>query len=304
MANSIASTKNYTALLDEVYRRAACSTCLNSPRRMARAGRNAREIMVPKIQVSGLGDYTRNVGYKTGSITYEFETKTFNYDRGIKLLADVMDVEEAGVLDCFVAAGSELQRTQVAPEADAFTFSEIAGHEGVTPTEEDFADAEAEDVLASLRAATNAMDEAEVTTGSRILFITPTLKGVLDDFSLANPARSNRVLERFSRIVEVPQTRFYSAIALNSGDGDQFGSPASGSLSSYYELVGAGAPINFMVVERSAVIKFDKHVASRVFSPDELENLDSYMMKYRKYGIVELLDNKLDGVHVSCAPLA
>ena len=294
MANSIAYTRNYTAVLDEVYKRAACSTCLNSPRRMARAGRNAKEIMVPKIEVSGLGDYTRNVGYKTGSITYEFETKTFNYDRGIKLLADVMDVEEAGVLDCFVAAGSELQRTQVAPEADAFTFSEIAGHDGVTPTEEDFAAADAEDVLASLRAATNAMDEAEVTTGSRILFITPTLKGVLDDFSLANPARSNRVLERFSRIVEVPQTRFYSAITLNSGDADQFG----------YSKAAGAADINYMVVERSAVIKFDKHVASRVFSPDELENLDSYMMKYRKYGIVELLDNKLDGVHVSCAPVA
>ena len=294
MANSIAYVKNYTSILDEVYKRAACSTCLNSPRRMARAGRNAKEIMVPKIEVSGLGDYTRNVGYKTGSITYEFETKTFNYDRGIKLLADVMDVEEAGVLDCFVAAGSELQRTQVAPEADAFTFSEIAGHDGVTPAEEDFSAAEAEDVLASLRAATNAMDEAEVTTGSRILFITPTLKGVLDDFSLANPARSNRVLERFSRVVEVPQTRFYSAITLNSGDADQFG----------YSKAAGAADINYMVVEKSAVIKFDKHVASRVFSPDELENLDSYMMKYRKYGIVELLDNKRDGVHVSCAPTA
>ena len=107
------------------------------------------------IEVTGLGDYTRSVGYKTGSITYEFETKTFNYDRGIRLLADVMDVEEAGVLDCFVAAGSELQRTQVAPEADAFCFSEIAGHEGVEPAEEDFADAEAEDVLASLCAKWN-----------------------------------------------------------------------------------------------------------------------------------------------------
>ena len=294
MPNSIAYTRNYTNLLDEVYKRAAVSTCLNSPRRMARAGRNAKEIMIPKIEVTGLGDYTRNVGYKTGSITYEFETKTFNYDRGIKLLADVMDVEEAGVLDCFVAAGSELQRTQVAPEADAFTFAKIAGHDGVTPAEEDFADAEAADVLASLRAATNEMDEAEVATASRILFITPTLKGVLDDFSLANPARSNRVLERFSRIVEVPQTRFYSAITLNSGDADQFG---------YAKAAGA-ADINYMVVERSAVIKFDKHVASRVFSPDELENLDSYMMKYRKYGIVELLDNKLAGVHVSCAPVA
>ena len=292
MANSIAYTRNYTAVLDEVYKRAACSTCLNSPRRMARAGRNAKEIMVPKIEVSGLGDYTRNVGYKTGSITYEFETKTFNYDRGIRLLADVMDVEEAGVLDCFVAAGSELQRTQVAPEADAFTFSEIAGHAGVTPVTEDFADAEAEDVLASLRAATNAMDEAEVTTGSRILFITPTLKGVLDDYSLANPNMSNRVLTRFCRVMEVPQARFYTKIALNSGNSEKFG----------YAKATDGRAINFMVVEKSAVIKFDKHVASRVFSPDELENLDSYMMKYRKYGIVELMDNKLAGVAVSAAP--
>lgn len=95
MANSIAYPKNYTAVLDEVYKRAACSTCLNSPRRMARAGRNAKEIMVPKIEVIGLGDYTRNVGYKAGSITYEFETKTFNCDRGIKLLADVMDLDGA-----------------------------------------------------------------------------------------------------------------------------------------------------------------------------------------------------------------
>ena len=49
--------------------------------------------MIPKIEVSGLEYYTRNVGYKTGSITCEFEAKTFNYDRGIRLLADVMDVK-------------------------------------------------------------------------------------------------------------------------------------------------------------------------------------------------------------------
>ncbi len=289
--NSIAFTRNYTSVIDEVYQRASVSGCLNSGRRMVRAGHNAKEIMVPKISVTGLGDYTRNVGYKTGAITYEYETKTFNYDRGIRLFADVMDVEEAGVNDCFVEAGAELQRTQVAPEADAFTFAQIAGHTGVTVDEADFATAEAVDVLAELREVTSAMDEAQVTTGSRYLFITPTLKGVLDDYSYANPARSNRVLERFARMVEVPQVRFYTAIDLKSGD-TEFG----------YAKATAGKAINFMVVEKSAVIKFDKHVASRVFSPDELESLDSYMMKYRKYGIVELLDNKLDGVHVSAAP--
>ena len=336
MANKIASAKNYTTILDAVYQREAVSNVLNSPARLMRAGKNAKEIMIPKISVTGLGDYTRNVGYKTGSIDFSYETKAFGYDRGIKLLADVMDVEEAGVMDCFVQAGAELQRTQVAPEADAYTFAQIAGHEGVEVSGDDLADAEAVDVLAKLRAVTNEMDEAQVSTGSRILFITPTLKGTLDDYSLANPTRSNRVLERFSRIVEVPQARFWTHIDLLSGAGDQFGyaralgshyktkdadvvtgktyytrdgdifepvgSPAKGSLASYYELVGAGRPINFMVVERSAVIKFDKHVASRVFSPDELENLDSYMMKYRKYGIVELFDNKLAGVRVSANP--
>ena len=289
MPNNIAAIKNYTAVLDEVYRKASVSGCLTSGGRMVRAGKNAKEIMIPKISVSGLGDYTRNVGYKTGSISFDYETKTFNYDRGIKLLADVMDVEEAGVLDCFVAAGSELMRTQVAPEADAFTFAEIAGHAGVESEAKSYADAEAPDILKDLRAVTNDMDELEVSEGGRVLFITPTFKGVLDDFSLVNPNLSKHVLTRFSQIVEVPQRRFYSKIDLLSGDAEQFG----------YTKAADGKNINWMVVEKSAVIKFDKHVASRVFSPDELENLDSYMRKYRKYGIVELLDNKLDGVFVS-----
>ena len=290
MPNSIAFARNYVSVIDEVYQGAGVSGVLNSGRRMVRAGHNAKEIMIPMISVTGLGDYTRNVGYKTGAITYEFETKTFNYDRGIRLFADVMDVEEAGVNDCFVEAGAELMRTQVAPEADAFTFSQIASHTGVTVETENLSEAEAVDVLKALREITSAMDEKQVTLGSCYLFITPTLKGVLDDYSYANPTMSNRVLERFARVIEVPQVRFYTAIDLKSGD-TEFG----------YAKAATGKSINFMVVEKSAVIKFDKQVASRVFSPDELEALDSYMMKYRKYGIVELFDNKLDGVYVSAA---
>ena len=96
-----------------------------------------------------------------------------------------------------------MQRTQVAPEADAFTFSEIAGHEGMYETRGSLDGAGAVDVLERLRDVTNRMDEAQVSTGSHYLFITPTPKGVLDDYSYANPARSNRVLERFAQIVEV-----------------------------------------------------------------------------------------------------
>lgn len=157
------------------------------------------------------------------------------------------------------------------------------------------------------------------------------LNDVIQDFSYANPNRSNRVMERFVRVVEVPQVWFYSAIDLLSGDGDQFGyrkaegsyvktedtevdssktyytesggvqtavaSPTKSGLANYYEFVGAGRDLNFMVVEKSAIIKYAKHVASRIFAPDELESLDSCMLKYRRYAIVSALENKLDGVY-------
>lgn len=130
MANSIEFAKSYTGILDEVYQRAAVSRYLNSGGRMVRAGRNEKEILILKISVTGLGDYTRNVGYKTGSITYEYETHSFGCDRAIRLFADVMDVEEGGV----------------------YSFGQIALTEGVAVKAEDLTEASAVDVLVALRA--------------------------------------------------------------------------------------------------------------------------------------------------------
>lgn len=62
----------------------------------------------------------------------------------------------------------ELQRTQVAPEADAFTFAQIAGYTDVTTVSESYVNADAKNVLEDLRAVTSAMDEDQVSTGSRI----------------------------------------------------------------------------------------------------------------------------------------
>ena len=95
-------------------------------------------------------------------------------------------------------------RAQVAPGADALTFAESASHSGADTESKSYADVEAPDLLKSLRAATNDMNEFKVFEGSHVLFITPTLKGLLDDFSLLNPNLSKRVLTRFSQIVEVP----------------------------------------------------------------------------------------------------
>lgn len=59
MANSIAFAKSFIPIIDEVYQQASVSRVLTSGGRMVRSAHNAREIMIPKISVSGLGDYTR-----------------------------------------------------------------------------------------------------------------------------------------------------------------------------------------------------------------------------------------------------
>lgn len=225
---------------------------------------------------------------QVGGETPDYEKQIAERDEKIASL-EAQVAEAAKNAETAEQLRAEIAELKAQGESDRIDFKlQLAGVRNVKA--EDLSEVTATDILQALRDVTSAMDEKQVTLGSRYLFITPTLKGVLDNFSYANPTMSNRVLERFARVIEVPQVRFYTAIDLKSGD-TEFG----------YAKAAAGKAINFMVVEKSAVIKFDKHVASRVFSPDELESLDSYMMKYRKYGIVELFDNKLDGVYVSAA---
>ena len=48
MANNIAYIQNFTNVLDRVYKKAAVSTCLNSPRRMVRAGAQLKRDQDPE----------------------------------------------------------------------------------------------------------------------------------------------------------------------------------------------------------------------------------------------------------------
>lgn len=287
-----AYAKAFTTVMDEIYKAEAKSSVLITPN--IRQSKNAKYVEIPTVDVTGLAAYTRNGGYKDGTITLDYEEKAFNYDRGTRLLLDAMDVEESALQGNFTTVGSELMRTQVIPEDDAFTFATICG-KATHKVTMDYTSASAtktvDDLLDELEAASTQMDENEVPEEGRILFITPTLMGKLDKYSgnMSNTAK-DEVLSRFSQTIKVPQSRFYSAITLNDGT-QKFG----------YEKATGGKNLNFAVIDPKAVIKFVKHQPSRIFNPDEMEALDSHMMKFRKYGIVETYDNKLDGLYFSVA---
>ena len=95
MANTITLAKKYVPLLDEVYKKVALTSILDSDASLAREGANTNEIIIPKIDMDGLGDYDRNSGYVNGDVTLTWQTVKFNYERGRMFNVDAMDNEES-----------------------------------------------------------------------------------------------------------------------------------------------------------------------------------------------------------------
>ena len=286
MANTIALFKKYIDLLDEVYKLSALTSKLDSDPALARAGANANEIVIPKISMDGLADYSRNSGYVTGDVDFTYETVQFNYDRGRKFNIDAMDNEETAGL-AFGKLSSEFIRTRVVPEYDAFRFAKYAGTSGISTVDGAVLDT-GEKVIAALRTAQNKMDEDEVPYEGRELFITPTLQGLIEDL---DTTKSKAVLAGFSSITKVPQTRFYTAIELKDGTSDN-------ELVGGYAKASGAKNINFMVLRKDALMQYPKHTVNKIITPELNQTSDGWMFAYRAYGLVDAYENKVAGVYL------
>lgn len=284
--NNIELSKVYLPLLDEVYKNEVKTSVLDGDQATIKKGQNG-EIKVAKLDMDGLGDFDRNSGYTEGTSKLTWETIKYDKERSQKLKIDRLDNEES--LGIAVAKlSSEFLRTKVAPETDAARIAKIASVVGISKKEETITTGD--EMYKALRAGTNKQDEDEVSTENRILFITPTGKALIDDLETY---KSKSVMSRFSQVIEVPQTRMYTAITLNTGE-ENYG----------YKKAEGAADINFMIVERSAAVTAMQQFI-KYFSPDDDQNGDSHVFPYRNYNLYgHVYENKLAGVYVSHKPVA
>ena len=285
MANNIALAKVYTNLLDEVYQQSALTAVLESDATLARQGANANEIVIPKLSMDGLADYNRNSGYVNGDVELTWETAKFNYERGRAFTVDDMDNEETQNI-AFGRLAGEVIRTKVVPELDAFRFATYASTVGAGSATG--ALATGADVIAALRTATSAMDEAEVPMEDRHLFITPTLLGLVQDM---DTTKSREVLSRFASITPVPQTRFYSAIELL--DGKTGGEEKGG-----FKKASGATELNFEIIHKPATLQFTKHAVPKIIAPAQNPDADAWKYGYRNYGLCDVYENKAAGIYV------
>lgn len=293
MPNSITLAKNYISLLDEVYKNASLTSDLLSDPSTAKQGANANEILIPKLSMSGLADYSRNDGYTKGDVSLEWETVKFNYDRGRLFEVDSQDDEETIKL-AFGRLSAEFVRTKVVPEDDAFTFATLAGTAGISKVSTGATLADGAAVMTAIKAGIDEMDEDEVPQENRLLYITPTN---LSSIKAMDTTKSRELLDGFSKIVKVPQSRFYTAIDLYDGKDHTDSSGADETIGGYVKAT-AGKDINFMIIHKPAVLKYWKHTASNIITPEANQRSDGYIQKYRKYGLVDAYENKLAGIYL------
>lgn len=286
MPNSIVLAKTYVNLLDEVYKKASVTNDLTTDPAMVRAGATAKEVLYPKLEVGGLGDYDRNSGYTSAAVNVGWASVEFDYDRGAKIMIDAMDNQETFNI-AFGKASAELIRTRVAPENDAYTFSKLAGLSNISKIGVSYASAV--DFLEGLIEGVTQMDNDEVPEEDRILYATPTL---LNGVMALDTTKSREVLAKFAKTVKVPQSRFYTAITLLDGK-------TEGEEAGHYKKADGGTDINFMIVHKPAIIKIDKHVASDIIPASLNPDADADIVKYRKYGVVDGYENKRAGIYVS-----
>ena len=294
--NSIALSKKFIPLLDETYRVSSVTSVLDGSPELVRQGANSNELIIPIMMLQGLGDYSRNSGYVEGDVTLTNETVVCNFDRGRMFNVDTSDnLETAGV--AFGNLAGEFIRNCVAPELDAFRLSKYASKTGVTKVTGTLS--AGADVVTALRTAVTQMDEDEVPPDNRYLFITPTLHGLIQDM---DTTKSREVLSRFAAVVDVPQSRFYTKIALKSGKTTVIGTGEDAVVDDQsdggYEKATGGKDINFMVVYKPAVIQYEKHAVPKIITPDMNPNADAYRFGYHNVGIADVYENKLAGVYV------
>lgn len=287
MANAITLAQQFVPILDEIYKNASLTSKLDGNPELVRAGANANELIIPKLTMQGLGNYSRNSGYVAGDVTLTNETVACNFDRGRMFTVDYMDnLETAGI--AFGRLAGEFIRTKVVPEEDAFRFATYAGITGISKVAAGATLADGAAVVAALRVAITKMDEDEVPMEDRHLFITPTLHGLIQDM---DTTKSREVLARFASITDVPQTRFYTAIS--QYDGSTSGEEAGG-----YVKAAAAKDINFMIIHKPAVIQFPKHIAPKIITPEVNQTGDGYKFGYRQVAIADAYENKVAGIYL------
>lgn len=315
--NSIGLITKYSdQFFDKVYKQDSVTSVLDTTdERVKFIG--AKTVKIAKMQFGGLSNYYRNnaeagsapagtqfygsagFGYQQSSAKMQWETFTLSQDRAASFPIEYFDDEESGGL-LVGNAVTEISRTIIVPEIDAYALSTLAANAGKQATTE--GGITSANALSALNDAFLYFEEHEVPAADQVIYVSPAFMKALRESTqitrFIEPAPgekkvSYKITEYEGRtLITVPPTRFRTDYKAYDGG---YGFGANSKL------------INFLAVSKSAVIHIKKYEKVKIVSGDlnlAANGFDGYTVYARVYHDVFVPDNKKVGIYANIAEAA
>lgn len=261
--------------------------------------KNTKDIRLPKMTVSGYKDHNRgSLGFNTGTISNDFETKTLDHDRDIEFAIDPMDVDETDLIVSIANVQKRFETTQAIPELDCYTFSKLYSEAKRVGSTIKNTVINASNVLADFDENCEAFENAGVPLSRCILYCTPAFHTVLKNaegiqrtFSVnSGTSAINRAvhsLDDLGKIKAVPAERLKTAYDFTEG----------------YGVATSGKQIHYILVDPEAQVSRVKYAYITTFTPGhDSRTADNYLYQNRRYnGTFALMDDFLKKGCIICA---
>lgn len=284
MPNSIEKVKTYLAqIIDEVYKKGSVSAVLDASNSMVRPVTGADGVvLIPDIAFDGgLANYNKTTGATAGTITSKWTPFTLEQDRAKQFNLDAVDsIDDAGFTLAHMA--SEFVRVHVVPEIDAYRFAKYATNAGTSATGT-LTDADIEDAI---EVGITTLADKEVPKERLNLFISNSCYSALKQSvqarrSVTGFAVVNGIMTYDDiPVYPVPANRFHTVCTLGSAG-----------------FTPAGTEVNFMLVDSASAVQVTRHIANKLFTPDQNTIADGYLWRYRVYHDAFIPTNKEAGIY-------
>lgn len=260
------------------------------------------EVKIPKMQMSGLGDYDRDGGFAKGAVTVTYETKKLTQDRGRTFQLDAMDVDETNFAATAGAVMGEFQRTKVIPEIDAYRYSKIAELAQAAGKTKEYT-AAVDTIFETLM---NDMTTIRDTVGDgceMVIAMNAKAAGMLDLAKGGTNVLESGVFQQGSAelkvkeidgcpIIRVPSARFQTKYTFLDG-------VTENEMEGGFATATEAKAINWIIMVKNAPVAISKTDVTRIFDPMTNQNANAWKIDYRKYHDIWITDNGMDGILVN-----
>lgn len=260
------------------------------------------EVKIPKMQMSGLGDYDRDGGFAKGAVTVTYETRKLTQDRGRTFQLDAMDVDETNFAATAGAVMREFQNTKVIPEIDAYRYSKIAELAKTAGKTKEYT-AAVDTIFENLMNDMTAIRDAVGDGCELVIAMSAKVAGMLDLAKGGTNVLESGVFQQGSAelkvkeidgcpIIRVPSARFQTKYDFMDGVTEN---ETDGGFAKAEDAKG----INWIIMVKSAPVAISKTDVTRIFDPMTNQNANAWKIDYRKYHDIWITDNGMDGILVN-----